>query len=203
MNGNNQNQEIQRQMIDPAYITGQMNFIFRARMLWRDLATWLSVYLTSLFGTGVANHEAVSERLYTIPVEYGNLLRTVFGNTVSEQLVNQLIQYIAVLQSLFIALLNNDNDSINSYTRQIYQVVDAIAGLLAETNPYWIKNEWIALLTAFTNMNIQEATAFLAGQYEEAIDIFDRKLSLTNIMGDYFSEGLTNFFLLNAARQTP
>lgn len=203
MNGNNQNPEIQNLNSNPNYIPGQMNFIFRARMLWRDLATWLSLYLSSLFGSGVGNHMAISERLYMVPVEYGSILRLFFGDRPTEQLMNQLVQYIAYLQSLYIAMLNNDVESINGYTRQAYQTVDAIAGLLAETNPYWRKNEWVALLTSFTNMNIQEATVLLAGMYKDGIDIFERKLSLTNIMGDYFSEGLTNYYMSNTLPHTP
>jgi ABC-type transport system substrate-binding protein len=202
MNGNNQIPQIQSLNSNPNYIPGQMNFIFRARMLWRDLATWLSMYISSLFGSGVGNHVAISERLYTVPAEYGSILKLFFGDQPAEQLINQLVQFIAHLQSLFIAMMNNDVDSINSYTQQVYQIVDAIAGLLAETNPYWRKNEWVALLNSFTNMNIQEATALLSGMYKEGINIFEQKLSLTNIMGDYFSEGLTYYYMVHTLPRT-
>ena len=42
------------QGVDSVYLTSQINFIFRARMLLRDLATWLRSYKVSLYG-GVGN----------------------------------------------------------------------------------------------------------------------------------------------------
>lgn len=194
--------ETRSSFVSPEYISGRMNFIFRARMLWRDLSTWLSVYMVSLL-SNVGNTEAINKRLYSVPSEYESILSSFFGNQVTEQLANQLVQYIAIFQSLLAAMMSNDVDSINNYTRQIYQVVDAIAELLSGINPYWNKNEWVALLTSFTSMNIQQATTLLSGRFESNIDIFDRALSLSNILGDYFSEGLTYYFMQDAPLQTP
>jgi hypothetical protein len=50
-------------------------------------------------------------------------------------------------------------------------------------------------------MQIDEATTFLMKDYTRNIDIFDSILSLTNIIGDYFSEGLTNYFILTQQQQ--
>ncbi len=55
---------------DPGSLMGQMNFIFRARMLWRDLATWMTIYLVSTYG-GYPNQGAVADKLYELPLEYG------------------------------------------------------------------------------------------------------------------------------------
>lgn len=175
--------------------TTQMNFIFRARMLSRDLATWLKLYMVSLFN-GVGDTEALSQQLFRLPMEYGNVFKIFFGDQSTEQFINIITQYIANLQSLFIAQRNNDVDSINKYTQQVYLITNNMASFLAGINPFWTQSEWSALLNAFTNMQIEEATTFLTKQYKENIDIFNRILSLTNIMGDYFSEGVTNLFLL-------
>lgn len=188
------------QMQNPNYITGQMNFIFRARMIWRDLATWLRSYKVSLYG-GVGNSEELSERLYRIPLEYGNILKVFFGDQVTEQFINLLTQYIAILQSLFIAQINNDVDTINQLTQQVYQNVNSMAALLASINPFWTQGEWVTFLTLFTGLQIQEATTFLTKDYSMNNDIFDRILSFTNIIGDYFSEGLTNYFAYRQEQQ--
>jgi hypothetical protein len=188
-------------MQSPNYITGQMNFIFRARMLWRDLATWLRSYKVSLYG-GVGNTDSLSQRLFRIPLEYGNILRVFFGDQSTEQFINLLTQYIALLQSLFISQINNDVDSINQYTTQIYKNVDSIAALLAKTNPFWTQGEWVTFLTLFTGLQIQEATTFLTKDYNVNNDIFDRILTFTNLIGDYFSEGLMNYFAFKQQQQT-
>lgn len=186
-----------------APLTAQMNFLFRARMLARDLATWLRAYQVSLFG-GVGNSETISQRLYRLPAEYGNILRVFFGDQPTEQVMNFFTQYIANLQSLFRAQMSNDIDVINNYTQQVYQVTNDAAAYLASINPYWTQGEWNTLLNAFTNLQIEQGITFLTKEYERNIDIFDRILSLTNIIGDYFSEGLTNYYqLLQQPVNTP
>lgn len=198
--------EVQNPVITPAltptYITAQINFIFRARMLWRDLATWLRLYKVSLYG-GVGNTDELSKRLFQVPLEYGNILRVFFGDQSTEQLITLLTQYIAILQSLSIAQFNNDIDEINNLTQQAYQNVNNTAALLASINPYWAQAEWVTLLTFFTDLQIQESTTFLSKDYARNNDIFDRILSFTNIMGDYFSEGITNYFILKQLQQQP
>jgi hypothetical protein len=192
--------EVKNPVLVPSYITGQMNFIFRARMIWRDLATWLRSYKVSLYG-GVGNADQLSQRLFQIPMEYGNILRVFFGDQATEQFINLLTQYIAILQSLFIAQINNDVNEVNRLTQQAYQNVNSTAALLASINPYWTQSEWVTLLTLFTGLQIQEATTFLTKDYISNNNIFDRILSLTNIIGDYFSEGLTNYFILKQQQQ--
>jgi hypothetical protein len=179
-----------------------MNFIFRARMLWRDLATWLRSYKVSLYG-GVGNTDELSQRLFRVPLEYGNILKVFFGDQTTEQLINLLTQYIATLQSIFIAQFNNDIDEINKQTQQAYQIINTTAALLASINPYWTLSEWVTLLSLFTSLQIDESTTFLTKDYTRNNDIFDRILSFTNIMGDYFSEGITNYFALKQLQQLP
>jgi hypothetical protein len=193
---------VQSPELPPAFITAQMNFIFRARMLWRDLATWLRSYKVSLYG-GVGNTEELSQRLFRMPLEYGNILKVFFGDQTTEQFINLLTQYIATLQSLFIAQYNNNIDEINKLTQQAYQIINTTAALLASNNPYWMQSEWVALLSFFTSLQIDESTTFLTKNYTRNIDIFDRILSFTNIMGDYFSEGITNYFSLKQLQQLP
>ncbi len=187
--------EVQSPAQIPNFMTPQINFIFRARMLWRDLATWLRAYKTSLYG-GVENTNELSRRLFQMPKEYGSILRVFFGDENTEQLMFLLSQYITILQSLFAAQMNNDINEINDFTRQAYQNVNDTAALLAGINPYWTRGEWVALLSSFTAMQIEESSTFLIEDYSKNIDIFDSLLSLTNIIGDYFSQGMTDYFTL-------
>ena len=172
----------------------EMNLIFRARMIWRDLATWFRAYMIGLYGN-IGNVDAVNRRLYEIPVQYGNIFRLFFGDQITEQLIFFVTQYIALYQSLFIARLNNDVESVNKYTQQLYQNIEARAGLFSTVNPYWNENEIASLITSFTNMNVEAAKSLLRGEYNKSIDVFDRLLSYTTVMGDFLSEGLLNYLL--------
>lgn len=191
-----ENQNPANSPLNPNNITAQMNMIFRARVLGRDLATWLKLYLVSLY-CGLGDSDEISKRLFKIPMEYGNTFKVFFGDKPTEQLINLLTQYIASLQSLFVAQINNDVNAVNNYAQQVYQIANSVATFLAGINPYWTQNEWAYLFNSFTNMQIKLAITLLTKEYKKGIDIFDRILTLTTIMGDYLSQGLINYLILN------
>ena len=165
-------------------------------MVWRDLASWLRAYKTGLFYGGDGNTEELSRRLFRIPVEYGSILRVFFGNQATEQFIFLSTQYLTILQALFTAQSNNDIDAVNDLTQQAYQTVNRWADFFASVNPYWTRGEWVALLSAFTAMQIEEMTTFLTGDHAKNVDVFDRLLSLTTVIGDYFSKGMIDYFTL-------
>lgn len=177
---------------EPNYVTPQTNLIFKARLLWRDLATWFREYLITLF-LGAGNLELESNRLYRIPLEYGNLLRVFYGDQIAEQYITLLSNYIITFESLFTALQGNDVNVINEATMRLYQNANERAAFLARINPFWTESEWQSLMYSFTQMTIDQATTFLTGDYTRNIEIYDRILSLTSLIGDYFSEGLINY----------
>ena len=188
---------------NPSYITGQMNLIFRARMLWRDMASWLRAYMVSLYG-GVGNAEAVSKRLNMLPVEYGNILRVYFGDQITNQYIALISDYNTTIQKLFIAQINNDTAAVTELTRRLYDNAEARAAFFAKINPFWTEGTLKALLSTYTDLHIEEANTFLTKDHIRNIEIFDRIIALTSIIGDYFSEGLTSFFTytLNPVKQT-
>lgn len=189
------------QILGTANITpAQMNLIFRARMIWRDLATWLRAYMISLYGN-VGDVDAINRRLYEIPRQYGNIFGLFFGDQIEEQLIFLVTQYIALFQSLFVSLLNNDVESVNNYMQQLNQNIESRSDLFSTVNPYWTKGELSALVSSFTNMSIEEATALLSKNFDRHVNVYNRLLSYTTLMGDYISEGLFNYMIYN--RQQP
>lgn len=176
-------------------VSGQANLVFRARMLWRDMATWLTIYMFSLYG-GYGNHDVIEEKLYQLPLEYGNIMKLIFGDRVSEDYINSLSNYIIILGNLLHAQLAGDEEAAGNYTRQLYSNIDQRAKFLAQINPYWQEDNWRALLYTFNNMLLEDSTSLLTQQYQQNILIFDRLLSQSTIIGDYFSEGIFNY--LNA-----
>ena len=68
---------------------GQMNLIFQSRALWRELVMWSRIYLDSRIA-GIGMTEDVFKRIYSIPTEFGNVLRIVFGDQAADIIVQQL-----------------------------------------------------------------------------------------------------------------
>jgi len=176
--------------------TGQMNLVFRGRMLWRDLATWLATYMFSVSG-GYGNQDAISERLYRLPLDYGNVMKLFFGDKLSEHYINLLSIYIVVLQSLFLAMIKGDASAVNDYAKRLYQNIDQMSAFLAQINPFWQQDVWSSLLYNINGLAIGFATTLLTRDFQRNVDIYDRLLSTSSVIGDYFTEGIFNY--LNSA----
>lgn len=179
-------------------ITGEINLIFRARMLWRNLATWITIYLVSTYG-GYPNQQAVSEKLYAVPLEYGNFMRLVFGNPATEDYINILSMYIITLQNLFHAQMRGDAEAVDTYARQLYQNIDQRAEFLAALNPYWQKEVWQGLLYYYNNLLLENSMTLLLNDFVKNTEVFDRLLSYSSVIGDYFSEGIIQYLGLPGA----
>ena len=50
------------------------------------------------------------------------------------------------------------------------------------------------LLTGFNNMTINEINAFANKDYQSSIDLFSSLLSYSDKMGDYFANGILEYF---------
>lgn len=173
-------------------VSGQLNLIFRARMFWRDLATWLATYMFSVTG-GYGNQDVISAKLYRLPLDYGSDMKLFFGDKLSEDYINLLSTYIITLQSLFLAMMKGDADAVNTYAKQLYQNIDQRSVFLAQINPFWQQDVWRSLLYNFNGLIMGFATSLLSKDFQQNIDIFDRLLSMSSVIGDYFSEGTFNY----------
>ena len=123
----------------------QLNLIFRARMLWINLSMWLRAYLVSMY-SGLKYQEAVSRKLYSLPVEVGTTLRVFFGDKISEEYINLLSQYIITYQFIFNAQKNGNQSSVNQYTQQLYQNIRLRSEYLSNINPFWQTSVWVNLM---------------------------------------------------------
>jgi hypothetical protein len=191
-----------RKVPDPENIvTGQMNLIFRGRMLWRDMATWLTMYMFALYG-GYPNQQAIAGQIYKLPLEYGSVMKLIFGDKVSNDYINLVSQYIIILEYLFYYQITGDQNAASSLTQQLYQNINQRAAFLAQINPYWQENTWKTLLTTFNNMLLEESTALLTKEYDKSVDIFNNLLTQSSIIGDYFSEGILQYLQSQATAST-
>nr|WP_315021795.1 hypothetical protein [uncultured Aminipila sp.] len=178
----------------------QMDLVFEARMIWRDLATWIQSYLVSVFA-GFGNQDSIEAKLKGVTLEFGDVLSTVFGGEFGEQYENLITNWLNTFKLLVFSQINSDINAINGYTKQLYDDIDQIAIFLSEINPFWIENEWKALLYRFNDMIIKELSAYMNKEYTNAVESFDSLLNLTSIIGNYYSNGLLNYLTYSGRKQ--
>ena len=170
----------------------QMDLVFESRIIWRDLATWIQSYLVSVFAS-FGNQDSIEAKIKGLTLEFGDILSTVFGGEIGEQYVNLITNWLNTFKLLVFSQINNDINAVNGYTKQLYDDIDQIAIFLADINPFWVENDWEALLYRFNDMIIEELSAYMNKEYTRAVESFDKLLNLTSIIGNYYSNGLLNY----------
>lgn len=183
------------QLQDNLITYGQMNLIFQSRKLWRDLVMWSRLYLTSRVA-GIGTLEDVFNRIYRIPVEFGNLIRLVFGDQVAEVIIQQLSSNVILYQQLVEAMISGNNEAASAIAQELYRSGDERAKFLASINPFWDETQWRSLLYSFFVYSFQEIIAIINNDPRN-VEQFDQFLEHADVMGDYLAQGLFDFITQN------
>lgn len=184
-------------------LSGKFNIADYARTyLWRDLAVWSKIYLTSIHGDPVYQ-EAVFEKLYSIPRSFGSVIALIFGNHASEQYVNLLSQHLALLRELISAMTRGDQNAVTETSARLYQNADARVAFLCQINRFWSSSVWQSFLYYYLELTFQGINTFLIKDYAINIKTYDRLMYHTAEMGDYFSDGLLKYMFNDGAVVKP
>ena len=185
---------------DQYLTTGQMNLLFRLRIIFRDIATWIRAYLVS---TDPELKQVIMEKLNNLPIEYGDVLKLYFGDNAAEEFTLLFSNYFKLMVSLIDAQKSGDTNAVNEYTKQLEQNVDERVNFLSRINPFWEKNISTDLLTKYNEFTIDEINTFLKKDYRRNVDLFDKILDLTSIIGDYIADGLVKYFTYSSRPSIP
>jgi hypothetical protein len=187
LNKNQVNQPIQ-----PFLPYGQVNLIVSFRSLWLNLSMWTRSFLLSI-ASGLPNTQAVSDRLYQIPVQIGNLIQLIFGQQSAEKFISLLSTHVIQMEAVIMAQKNGNVQAVNEGVTNLYQNATEIAEFLETINPFWLPPQWENLLFNYINMTFEESTALLSGDYDKDIQVFDRIQYQTQLIGDYMANGIIQY----------
>lgn len=174
----------------------QVNLIFDSRTIWRDLTIWLRSYINVKHG-GLGDEEAIREKLDKILISCTNMFSLVFGEKYADEYINFLTDFINYLEILIEAQISGDIDKVNEYKDRLQGLTLQTAAFLAHTNTYWDEREWIELFSLYNQKLIDQSTALLNKDDKEDIYSFDRLLSLSSRIGDYYSQGILDYLMFS------
>lgn len=179
--------------------TGQLNLLFRLRIIWRDIATWMRAYLVYTFlDSDPELKEAAAQKLTDLPVKYADVFRVYFGNEIADDHTVLMSNYTKLLMSLIDATKSGDTDAINEYTNLINENINERVNFLTYINPFWEKSTMSDLLHTFNDMTISEINTFANKDYQNNSDLFSRILTYADRMGDTFADGMLNYFTFSS-----
>lgn len=175
---------------DQCLTYGQMNLINDFRMLWTDITVYLRGYAISAVNGLDKLKEATRIRVYHIAEHFASKLEPFFGDDISAQFQELMLQFPINIMELIDAYVTGDEAAINQALPPVYKDISDISAFLAEINSYWNSDELESLLTKLFESGLAGLAAIKAEDYEQDFQIIDSNLRYATMMGDYMANGL-------------
>lgn len=177
----------------------ESNLVFRSRVAWREITTWINAYYISVFLESDSEfQQSIIKKLEKLSLEFESMIKVFFGDQMANDYAAMLSSYLILLVNYINALKNEDINMANEYRKQLDENVEQKIDFLSKMNPFWIKEELRNLMNNYTNTLIDQITAFSTKDYEKSINLYNKNLYYSSEMGDYLAKGILNYLTYNA-----
>ena len=164
------------------------------RKLWEDHITFTRLFIVSTFGD-LPDQAATAERLLQNQDDVGDAIKPFYGDAAGEQLSALLRDHILIAAEILQAAKNGENAALEDAVTRWYANADDIAVFLNSANPEnWPLEEMKAMMREHLDLTLQEAVAYLNGDYPASIAFYDQVHIQALEMADMLSEGIIRQF---------
>ena len=164
------------------------------RKLWEDHITWTRMVIVSTFAD-LPDQGPTVQRLLQNQEEIGDAIKPFYGDAAGEQLSALLRDHILIAAEILQAAEDGDTAALEDATERWYANADDIAEFLNAANPEnWPLEEMRAMMREHLDLTVQEAVAYLNGDYAASIDFYDQVHIQALEMADMLSEGIIRQF---------
>ena len=161
--------------------------------LWIEHVLWTRAFIIST-AFSLPDLNAVTNRLLRNPVDFANVLRSLYGEANATRFKNLFTDHLVIASELVNAAKAGDNATADMRRREWYANSDDIADFLNSINPYWNKMAWQTMLYDHLKMTENEATQVLTGQYDASIVQYDAIQKEALEMAEYMANGIFRQF---------
>ena len=155
---------------------------------WLKNAIWMRSFVQSTVWD-LPNLPTITSRVAQVPIEFYNVLRPFWGERLAQQFTDLIGSRTAIKSSILTAVMRNDQNTADQYTRELYANADEISAFLAQF-PSWSRDEWQILLYDDSNMFIRQIESLLNDDYNTEASIYERIINHTINMGNYMAYGI-------------
>ena len=164
------------------------------RKLWEDHITWTRLTIVSL-SNGLADTDPTVQRLLQNQDDIGDAIKPFYGDAAGEQLSALLRDHILIAAEIIQAAKNGDTAAQNDAIARWYANADDIAVFLNTANPKnWPLDEMKAMMKEHLDLTLQEAVAYLHGDYPASVTAYDQIHLQALDMADMLSTGIVRQF---------
>lgn len=164
------------------------------RKLWEDHITWTRMVIVSTFAD-LPDQGPTVQRLLQNQEDIGDAIKPFYGDAAGEQLSALLRDHILIAAEILQAAKTEDTDALNDAIERWYANADDIAAFLNAANPEnWPLEEMRTMMREHLDLTLQEAVAYLNGDYAASIAFYDQVHIQVLEMADMLSEGIIRQF---------
>ncbi len=174
--------------------TNRQDFHDGMRKLWEDHITWTRLVIIGVFEELPDLNPSV-QRLLQNQVDIGNAVKPFYGEAAGDQLTALLTDHILIAAEILQAAKNGDTAALEDASERWYSNADDIAAFLNAANPdHWPFEEMQMMMREHLDPTLEEAVAYLNGDYEASIAAYDRIHLQALEMADMLSDGIIQQF---------
>lgn len=164
------------------------------RKLWEDHITWTRLVIVSI-ANDLPDSEPTVQRLLQNQDDIGDAIKPFYGDAAGEQLSALLRDHILIAAEILQAAKAGDTVAQNDAIMRWYANADAIAVFLNSANPEnWPLDEMKAMMREHLDLTLQEAVAYLNGDYASSVTAYDQIHLQALSMADMLSDGIIRQF---------
>jgi hypothetical protein len=166
------------------------------RKLWEDHITWTRMVIVGTLADPegfLPDLEASTQRLLQNQDDIGDAIKPFYGDAAGEQLSALLREHIVIAAQILQAA--KSGQPLDGLIASWYANADDIAEFLNAANPKnWPLEEMRAMMRQHLDLTLQEAVAYLEGDYAASIAFYDQVHDQALDMADMLSEGIIKQF---------
>lgn len=171
----------------------QLALISNLRQLWMQLAIWERSLIVSTAGN-LGDIQMVTDRLFYIPEAFSELLGQYFEPQEADHFRELMEEHISDFTALVSAEKNDDEQTVNQETVNLYDNAKRMAAYLVSINPYWNQEQLEDALDDYIEMLLTDLVSRLTADYAKEIDVFDDLQTQAIKIADMMSEGMLQKF---------
>jgi len=164
------------------------------RKLWEDHIAWTRFVIVSV-ANDLPDSGPTVQRLLQNQDDIGDAIKPFYGDAAGEQLSALLRNHILIAAEILQAAKSNDSTALNDAIARWYANADDIAVFLNHANPEnWPLDEMKMMMREHLDLTLQEAVAYLHGDYAASISAYDQIHLQILGMADMLSDGIIRQF---------
>jgi DNA polymerase III delta prime subunit len=169
------------------------------RRLWEDHVSWTRMFIISA-ATNLPDKSATLDRLMRNQEDIGNAMKPFYGDSAGQRLTELLKDHIRIAGEVLEAAAQANQPMVADASKRWGTNAENIATALAGANPaHWKFEELNRMLHEHLDLTTKEATAYLAKNWKESIDAYEKVHAQALAMADALSSGIMKQFPQKAA----